>query len=50
MEFTAEMIASFIGGEIIGDKDAKVNTISSIEEGKSGSLTYLINTDRKSVV
>ena len=44
MEFTAEMIASFIGGEIIGDKDAKVNTISSIEEGKSGSLTYLINT------
>ncbi len=43
MEFSAEMIAAFLGGEITGDKDAKVNTVSSIEEGKEGSLAYLIN-------
>ncbi len=43
MEFTAEMIAGFLGGEVIGDKNAKVHTVSSIEEGKAGSLTYLTN-------
>lgn len=34
MEFTAEMIAGFLGGEIVGDKAASVHTVSSIEEGK----------------
>ena len=48
MEFTAEMIAGFLGGDIVGNKDAKVHTVSSIEEGRAGSLAYL--TDRKSVV
>ena len=43
MEFTAEMIAGLLGGEIAGDKNAKVHTVSSIEEGKAGSLAYLIN-------
>lgn len=43
MEFSAEMIAAFLGGEITGDKDAKVNNVSSIEEGREGSLAYLIN-------
>ena len=43
MEFTAEMIAGFLGGEIVGDKEAKVHTVSSIEEGKAGSLSYLTN-------
>ena len=43
MEFTAEMIAGFLGGEIVGNKEAKVHTVSSIEEGKAGSLTYLTN-------
>lgn len=43
MEFTAEMIAGLLGGEIEGDKLAKVHTVSSIEEGKAGSLTYLTN-------
>ena len=43
MEFTAEMIAGFLGGEIVGDKNAKVHTVSSIEEGKAGSLSYLTN-------
>ena len=43
MEFTAEMIAGFLGGEIVGDKNAKVHTVSTIEEGKAGSLSYLTN-------
>lgn len=43
MEFTAEMIAGFLGGEIVGDKAAKVHTVSSIEEGHEGSLAYLTN-------
>ncbi len=43
MEFTAEMIAGFLGGEIVGDKNATVHTVSSIEEGKAGSLAYLTN-------
>ena len=43
MEFTAEMIAGFLGGEVVGDKNAKVHTVSSIEGGKAGSLAYLTN-------
>ena len=43
MEFTAEMIAGFLGGDIVGNKDAKVHTVSSIEEGRAGSLAYLTN-------
>ena len=43
MQFTAEMIAGFLNGEIVGDKSAAVSTVSSIEGGKPGSLTYLTN-------
>lgn len=43
MQFTAEMIAGFLGGEIVGDPQAAVHTVSSIEEGKAGSLAYLTN-------
>ena len=43
MEFSAEMIAGFLGGEIAGDKNATVHTVSSIEDGKTGSLAYLVN-------
>lgn len=43
MEFTAEMIAGILGGEVVGDKNAAVHTVSSIEGGKKGSLTYLTN-------
>ncbi len=43
MEFTAEMIAGFLEGEILGNKNAAVHTVSSIEEGKAGSLAYLTN-------
>ena len=43
MQFTAEMIAGFLNGTIVGDKSAAVSTVSSIEGGKPGSLTYLTN-------
>ncbi len=43
MEFTAEMIAGLLSGEVLGDKAAAVHTVSSIEEGKAGSLSYLTN-------
>ncbi len=43
MQFTAEMIASLLNGEIVGDKNASVATVSSIDGGKSGSLAYLTN-------
>lgn len=43
MQFTAEMIAGLLGGEIVGDKGATVSTVSSIDGGKAGSLAYLTN-------
>ena len=43
MQFTAEMIAALLSGEIVGDKNATVSTVSSIEGGKAGSLAYLTN-------
>ena len=43
MVFTAEMIAGFVGGEIVGDKEAKVTTVCSIEQGREGALSYLVN-------
>lgn len=43
MEFTAEMIAGFLGGDIAGDPLARVNTIAKIEEGHPGALSFLSN-------
>ena len=43
MQFTAEMIAALLSGEIVGDKNATVSTVSSIDGGKAGSLAYLTN-------
>ncbi|MCC8018819.1 MAG: UDP-3-O-(3-hydroxymyristoyl)glucosamine N-acyltransferase [Rikenellaceae bacterium] len=43
MEFTAEMIAGFLGGEVAGDPTARVNTIAKIEEGTEGALSFLSN-------
>lgn len=43
MEFTAEMIAGLLGGEVVGDKTASVHTVSSIEQGHKGALAYLTN-------
>jgi UDP-3-O-[3-hydroxymyristoyl] glucosamine N-acyltransferase len=43
MEFTARQIADLIGGEIIGNAEAKVSGLSKIEEGKSKTLSFLAN-------
>lgn len=43
MEFTARQIADFLKGEVEGDAEVKVHTISKIEEATAGSLTFLAN-------
>lgn len=43
MEFTAQAIAEFLGGQIEGNPDVKVTTVSKIEEGKPGTLAFLAN-------
>ena len=43
MKFTAQMIASLLTGEVVGDRNASIHTISSIEGGKEGGLAYLSN-------
>lgn len=43
MEFTLGQIAGLIGGQIEGNADLSVNTISSIEDAKPGSISFLSN-------
>lgn len=43
MEFTAKQIAEILNGTIEGESDVKVNTLSKIEEGTTGALTFLAN-------
>ncbi len=43
MRFTAQQIASFLNGEIIGNADVEVDSFSKIEEGRPHSLTFLSN-------
>lgn len=43
MEFTAQLIANFLEGTIIGDKNATVHKVDKIEEGEKGSLSFLSN-------
>jgi UDP-3-O-[3-hydroxymyristoyl] glucosamine N-acyltransferase len=43
MEFTARQISDLLNGQIEGDENVKVNTLSKIEEGKAGSLSFLAN-------
>jgi len=43
MEFTAQTIAEFLNGDIVGNPQVKVNNISKIEEGTEGTLTFLAN-------
>ncbi len=43
MEFTAEQIAGLLGGEVEGDKNAKVKGMAKIEEGLEGTITFLAN-------
>ena len=50
MKFTANQIAEILGGEIIGDPLVEVSTLSKIEEGQKGSLTFLSNPKYKSYI
>ena len=43
MKFTAAQIAEILDGEVIGNPMAEVSTLSKIEEGIEGSLTFLSN-------
>ncbi len=43
MQFTAELIAGFLKGEIDGDKNATVSEFAKIEEGRPGALSFLAN-------
>ncbi len=43
MEFTAQIIAGFLGGTVEGDPNTKVHTIAKIEEGFTGALSFLAN-------
>ncbi len=43
MKFTAEQIAAALNGVVEGNPKAEVSTLSKIEEGKPGSLSFLAN-------
>lgn len=43
MQFTAQQIATFLGGEIEGDAQVCVSNLAKIEEGVPGTLTFLAN-------
>lgn len=43
MEFTAKQVSDLLGGKVEGDANTKVNTLSKIEEGTTGSLSFLAN-------
>ncbi len=43
MKFTAEQIATVLGGEIVGNPKAEVYKLSKIEEGSEGSISFLAN-------
>jgi len=43
MEFTAKQIAGLLQGTVEGDENITVSSLSKIEEGKKGSLSFLSN-------
>ncbi|HAW53349.1 MAG TPA: UDP-3-O-(3-hydroxymyristoyl)glucosamine N-acyltransferase [Flavobacteriales bacterium] len=43
MKFTAKQIAETLHGTVEGNENAEVNSISKIEEGKPGSISFLAN-------
>ena len=43
MQFSAAQIAGMLQGEIVGDAQATVSSLSKIEEGTTGTLTFLAN-------
>ena len=43
MKFTAQQIASYLGGEVVGNPEAAVQTFAKIEEGVEGAISFLAN-------
>ena len=43
MEFTAQQVASLIGGTVEGDANAAINKFAKIEEGVPGAISFLAN-------
>ena len=43
LEFTASQIAGILEGDVEGNPDVAVHKLSKIEEGQTGSLTFLAN-------
>ena len=43
MEFSAEQIAEILKGKIIGEPTITVNGLAKIEEGRTGTLSFLSN-------
>ncbi len=43
MQFSAEAIAQFLGGEVVGDPATTVGEFARIEEGRAGALSFLAN-------
>jgi UDP-3-O-[3-hydroxymyristoyl] glucosamine N-acyltransferase len=43
MEFTAKQIAGLLNGKVEGNENVVVSSVAKIEEGKTGSLSFLSN-------
>lgn len=43
MQFTANQIATLLGGQVEGNPDVLVNQLAKIEEGQEGALAFLSN-------
>ncbi len=43
MKFTAHQIAEILNGDIVGNAEVEVHSLSKIEEGKKGDLCFLSN-------
>ncbi|MFM7901256.1 MAG: LpxD N-terminal domain-containing protein, partial [Bacteroidota bacterium] len=43
MEFSAKQIGELLQGVVEGDAQVKVSTLSRIEDGQPGSLSFLAN-------
>lgn len=43
MKISASEIAAFLKGKLEGDENVKVSTLSKIEEGKEGTISFLAN-------
>ena len=48
MKFTAQQIAKILEGEVVGNPNAEVWTLSKIEEGIDGSISFLSNSKYES--